>query len=83
MLCESDGSTKGADRGEAHLAYRGRRAGRAYKGFPGTWEILSFPFVKFPGSGNRVAKPQASAAQHGVRRGSEGVRVGRYCRAEG
>ena len=51
MFTESDGSTKGADIGEAHLAYRGRRAGRAYKGFPGTWEILPFPFVKVPERG--------------------------------
>jgi hypothetical protein len=71
MLTESDGSTGSVGIGETPLAYRGRRAGRAYKGFPGTWEIPSFPFVTVPGTGNRMTKPRASGAPHGAPRGSE------------
>lgn len=57
MLSESDGSTKGVDTGKTHLAYRGRRAGRAYKGFPGTWEILLFPFENVPERGSGLPTP--------------------------
>ena len=43
VLSEPDGSIEGLATGERPSAYRGRRAGRACKGFPGTWEILPFP----------------------------------------
>jgi len=59
MLSESDGSIGYIDNGEIQPAYRGRRAGRAYKGFPGTWEILPSPFVTLPG-GYRANKPWPS-----------------------
>ncbi len=52
------GSTSLLRFGEKYwLARRGRRAERARKGSPGTWEILSSPYVKHPGTGEPGDQP--------------------------
>lgn len=57
--------------GREASAYRGRRAGRACKGFPGTWEILSSPTRREPGEGAPGDQPLALGGLHGASPGSE------------